>query len=415
VGGPGPKRALAGVSLTVVLAAALGTLAVGAILKRPCDSGNWGDGRQYSRLCYTDIIPLYGTERLTGGRLPYLNPCPPEAGAQCDEYPVLTMYLMRVAAWLGHTYQGFYYSNVILLTLCALFTALALYRIAGERALYFALAPTLLIYAFVNWDLLAVALATAATLAYLRGRDELSGAMLGLGAAAKFYPALFLIPFVLGRLRERRRGGAVLLVVWSAVAYAAVNLAFLLAARHAWFNFFRFNANRPVDWDSLWFVACTKLGRNTGCRWSPKLINALSLGAFICLASLIWWRRWARHPDFARWTFGFPLLVAFLLTNKVYSPQYGLWLLPWFALSLPNAALFAAFEVADVFVFVTRFSWFGRHSGHGGASLRLFQIALIIRAAVLVGCLVAWVLRKQDEPLPTTTSTPQASLAGRPP
>ena len=415
MGGPGPKRALAGVSLTVVLAAALGTLAVGAILKRPCDSGNWGDGRQYSRLCYTDIIPLYGTERLTGGRLPYLNPCPPEAGAQCDEYPVLTMYLMRVAAWLGHTYQSFYYSNVILLTLCALFTALALYRIAGERALYFALAPTLLIYAFVNWDLLAVALATAATLAYLRGRDELSGAMLGLGAAAKFYPALFLIPFVLGRLRERRRGGAVLLVVWSGVAYAAVNLAFLLAARHAWLNFFRFNANRPVDWDSLWFVACTKLGSNTGCRWSPKLINALSLGAFICLASIIWWRRWARHPDFARWTFGFPLLVAFLLTNKVYSPQYGLWLLPWFALSLPNAALFAAFEVADVFVFVTRFSWFGRYSGHGGASLRLFQIALIIRAVVLVGCLVAWVLRKQDEPLPTTALTSQASLAGRPP
>ena len=44
-----------------------------------------------------------------------------------------------------------------------------------------------------------------------------------------------------------------------------------------------------------------------------------------------------------------------MLSNKVYSPQFSLWLLPWFALALPNLRLFIAFEAADVIVFLTEF------------------------------------------------------------
>jgi hypothetical protein len=102
-------------------------------------------------------------------------------------------------------------------------------------------------------------------------------------------------------------------------------------------------------------------------------------------------------PNFPRWTFGFALLVTFLLTNKVYSPQYGLWLLPWFALALPNLRLFAAFEAVDVAVFLTRFSWFGRYTGVGGLPIGAFEIAVLIRAAILVWCLVAWVRRPESE------------------
>ncbi len=267
--------------------------------------------------------------------------------------------------------------------------------------MFFALAPTLLIYAFVNWDLLAVALATGATLAYLRRRDGLSGALIGLGAAAKLYPALLLVPFALGRLREKRKNKALSLAVWTALAYGAVNLPFALLARHSWSTFFRFNTDRPVDWDSLWFVACTRLhGGGTGCDWSVGLINTLSAVLFVALAAVLYWARARKHPDFSRWTFGFPLIAAFLLTNKVYSPQYGLWLLPWFALSLPSIPLFAAFEAADVAVFITRFSWFGRLSDLGGVPIEAFQVALVARDAILVLCLVAWVLRSEDERLP---------------
>ena len=93
-------------------------------------------------------------------------------------------------------------------------------------------------------------------------------------------------------------------------------------------------------------------------------MNVLSLGLFLrALRRAVVLLKRAAIPDFPRWTLGFPLLVLFLLTNKVYSPQYGLWLLPWFALALPGLRRFVAFEIADVAVFVTRFWFFGAFTG----------------------------------------------------
>jgi uncharacterized membrane protein len=407
------RRATAGASITLVLVATLITVGAGALVKEPCASGDWSDGRQYRRLCYSDIVPLLFTERLTGGRLPYLDTCPESAGEQCDEYPVLTMYFMRAAAWASSGVAGFYHVNALLLGILALATAAMLYAMAGMRAMFLAVAPTLLIYSFVNWDLLAVALATGATLAYLRRKDGLSGALIGLGAAAKLYPVLLLAPFILGRLREREKTRALSLGVWSVLTYGAVNIPFALLVPDSWATFFRFNANRAVDWDSLWFVACTRLhGGGTACDWPARVINLLSLVLFVALAAFLYWARRRRHPDFPRWTFGLPLIAAFLLTNKVYSPQYGLWLLPWFALSLPSLPLFAAFEAADVAVFVTRFSWFGRLSDVGGLPIGAFQTAVVVRDAILVLCLVAWVLRSEDERLPQQAGMLRPSLPG---
>ena len=53
-------------------------------------------------------------------------------------------------------------------------------------------------------------------------------------------------------------------------------------------------------------------------------------------------------------------------------------------------------------MFVTRFSWFGRlaaHSGdaafagYSGVPISAFEIAIVVRAVILLGCVVAWVLR----------------------
>ena len=64
---PAGRRATAGLSLAVVIAATVLTLAAGGVFKSRCSSGDWGDGRQYRQLCYTDLVPLYGTEHLSGG------------------------------------------------------------------------------------------------------------------------------------------------------------------------------------------------------------------------------------------------------------------------------------------------------------------------------------------------------------
>jgi uncharacterized membrane protein len=377
------------VGLGLILVSLGGTLAIGAAVKAPCAAGNWGDGRQYRHLCYSDIVPLLGTEQLTGGRLPFLDPCAPGQG-QCDEYPVVSMYAMRLAAWASNTLPGFFWANALLLSACAAVVAVALYLMNGSRALLFALAPTLLIYGFMNWDLLTVALATVATLAYLNRRDVWSGVLLGLGAAAKIYPALLVVPFVLGRFKERDPDAGIHLAWASIATYIAVNAPFAMASPNSWWEFFRFNAQRPADWDSLWFIVHHRV---TGDLYfgATKALDVGSAVLFVVASAALWSMRRRLDPDFPRWTFGFPLLVVFLLTNKVYSPQYGLWLLPWFALALPNVRLFAVFEATDVAVFVTRFSWFGRYAGIGGLPIGAFEIAVVLRALVLAWCLGAWI------------------------
>lgn len=386
-------------SLALVLLMLAGTLLIGQLIKAPCSGGGWGDGRQYKRLCYTDIVPLYGTEHLEGDRLPYLDSCPEGPGA-CDEYPVLTMYSMRAAASIGSSgLEGFYFSNVMMLAACAVLITIMLWLLVGARAMYFALAPTLAVYSFINWDLIAVAFATGATFAFLRKRPVLAGVLLGLGASAKLYPALLLVPFALELIRrgEKKRawglGGA------AVGAWLVTNLPFAIAAREGWYEFFRFNSARPPDWDSMWFVGCNFNSGGYECLSSSvPIVNAVSLITFVALSAFVWWLKVKKQPDFPRWTFGLALLILFLLSNKVYSPQYSLWLLPWFALVLPDIRLFAAFQVTDIAVFVTRFLFFADLTGmEGGLPFWVFQTAILLRAVVLLGCVGAWVVRRSED------------------
>ena len=386
------KHAVRAVSLSMVLVCVAGTMAVGTALKYRCATGNY-DGRQYTGLCYSDIVPLLGTEQLAGGRLPFLDRCAPSPN-NCDEYPVLTMYVMRATAWIsGDTTATFYYANAVLLTVFAAATAVGLWLLAGRRALWFALAPTLLIYGTINWDLVAVAFATLALVAFASRRDGWTGVLLGLGAAAKFYPVLLVIPLFLQGIQDREPDRSVRVLWWTLGTWIAVNLPFAIAAPGAWFEFFRFNSGRVADFDSLWYIACRHW--DAACI-STGTVNAWSLILFIAAFGLLFLLKYRRNPDFPRWALGFPLLACFLLFNKVYSPQYGLWLLPWFALVVPRWSWFAAFEAADVAVFVTRFRYFFPIYIAGSALTpeeRWFEFAVLARAAILVCCLVIWVRR----------------------
>ena len=389
------KLAARPVSLALVLVCVSATMVLGIAAKAECSNGDWGDQRQYRHLCYSDIVPLLGTEQLQrpqGARLPFINPCITVPGQNCDEYPVLTMYFIRVAAWFsGSNYQSFYFVNAALLFACALVIAFFLYLMAGARALLFALAPTLLVYGTMNWDLFAVMFATLGLYYLFRRRDGTSGAMLGLGAAAKFYPVMLAVPFIAQRLRERRPDGAIR-IAWATLGtFALVNIPFLVASPTSWFRFFKFNGSRSPDFDSLWYIGCQHV--RSVCSLSITKVNVLSvllmLAAFVC----VWGLRALRFPDFPRWTLGFPLIVLFLLTNKVYSPQYGLWILPWFALALPGLRGFIAFEIADVAVFVTRFGWFFARYDPTDVHLGWFEVAVLLRTAALLWCLAIWVWR----------------------
>jgi uncharacterized membrane protein len=220
------------------------------------------------------------------------------------------------------------------------------------------------------------------------------------------------VAFVAGRFRGREPDRGIHLAWAAAGTWLAVNLPFALAGPSGWWEFFRFNSARTPDWDSIWFLACESLSGQT-CA-NTRLINLASAALFVGSVWFVWRLKVQRDPGFARWTLGFPILVLFLLTNKVYSPQYGLWLLPWFALALPSLRLFALFQAADVAVFVTRFSFFGTlgglDDGLAGIPFGGFQVALLFRMVVLAVCVGAWVRRREPLPEPALAPADQGGV-----
>ena len=382
---------------------------VGAVQKAPCANRAWVEHREggYAH-CYSDVTDLYEWEQLAGGRLPYLDACTP-AIHPCDEYPVVSMYVMRVAAWLGGNgaddFAGFFWVNVLILLGCALGTVWCLETL-GARTILFAAAPTLLVYGAMNWDLVSVALAALATLLFLRGSRARTGVALGLGAAAKVYPALLLLPFGLEDLRGRSIRPIVRMAMWFAITWLLVNLPFMLAARGPWFTTYRFNATRPPEHDSLWRAV-------TFDHWiaSTRVVNLLSFAIPLVATLWIWRIKERKEPGFPRWTLAFPFLAMFLLTNKIWSPQYALWLLPWFALTATRTVPFVLYQLSELLVFYERFEYFERIVDHGFASYTAFAASVILRGVLLLWCVVVWIRTPTVVPARVVRAEPERAVA----
>lgn len=394
-----PRRL--GVAGVVVIAAA--TMLLGFAHKSYCLLGEGGFNElRYRAYCYSDIPPLYRRAGLIEHAFPYLE--------GRNEYPVGTGLVMWAASWWGRGEGSFLFANGLLLVAFGVLTAWLLARMVGGRALYFAAAPSLALYAVLNWDLIPVALSTAGLYAFARGRDRMSGVWLGLGAAAKLYPALLVLPLALDRLRSRAPSRSAAIVLWSAAAWLALNLPVAGLAFEGWSWFFRFSSERPPTQATLWFTVCRALTGIDDCG-ATRAINLASALSFVLVVAAVWRVR-RRDPGLPVWTMGFPVLVAFLLTAKVYSPQYSLWLLPWFALILPDLRRFLAFQAADVAVFLAEFGYLEAGRGGGWPAL-LLGLAVLFRAAVLTGLLVAYARGRGEEPTPVpqvlTSTSPSSS------
>ena len=236
---------------------------LGYAQKLPCSSGGaWNSFTgQFRDACYTDIYPLYYTEGLSAGKVPYYG--------HPVEYPVLMGWMMQAAAWAVHTVadasargKDFYDVSVVLLAVCLLAGVLATAATAhreGERegwkaALLVALSPGLILAAFINWDLLAMALTACGVAAWAAYRPWLAGVLLGLGVASKFYPllvfgALFLLCLRAGTLREFWKALAGGLAAW-----LVINLPVAFTATSGWAEFYAFSRSRGADWGSVWFL-----------------------------------------------------------------------------------------------------------------------------------------------------------------
>ena len=394
VGGPLGRHASTGrswwVPLRVVLAVATVVFGLGVVQKSPCVVEKWSDDaspKSFSHLCYTDIPALYVNRGLAEGIVPYepssdlpVIKQPQTAKAQDDltiEYPVLTGAWMGVAAAvtralgdspnlsdLPHDFIGgnlgvqhdsalFWGVNAVGFFLVLLLGLVLLIYAQPRRpwdAMFVAASPAMALAATINFDLVAFGWVAAMLWAWSTRRPVLTGIFIGLGAATKLYQLFLLGPLLVLCLRERRLDVAARTAVAALVAWLVVDLPIYIWSPHAFLWFWKFNASRGPDFGSLWLV-WANWTQNPADSASPHTINVTTWLVFgtacaaIALVGLFAPRR-PRVPQLM-----FLVIVAFLLVNKVYSPQYVLWLLPLAALARPRWRDLIIWQACEVFYF----------------------------------------------------------------
>ena len=442
IGGPVGRRALIGrtrllTPVRVMFLMALALLALGWSTKAPCLQttgtgtpdqrvANWDNQRAYYQLCYSDTVPLYGAELLSQGKFPYKSSWleldaagTPQTrydgtpAVRYMEYPVLTGLYQYAAMSLAKTYTAaakatgwavlsgvaevvmFFNIAAFGLALAWLATVWATALMAGRRiwdAALVAVSPILVFQAFTNFDALATALATGGLLAWARRRPVLAGVLLGLGVAAKLYPALLLLPMLLLGVRTGRLGDAVRTAAVTVLVWFAVNAPVMLMYPRGWSEFFRLNARRTADMDSLYTVVKSFTGwrgfdPDLGYWQPPVVLNAVVTAAFLaCCAGIAYVALTApRRPRLAQ--LAFLIVAAFLLVNKVWSPQFSLWLVPLAVLALPHRRILLAWMTVDALVWVPRMLYlYGEQNK--GLPQQWFTATVLIRDLAVLGLLV---------------------------
>jgi uncharacterized membrane protein len=443
VGGPVGRHALIGrqrflTPLRVLFVIALVFMALGWTTKSACLQtigtgtadqrvANWENQRAYYELCYSDTVPLYTAELLSQGKFPYKsswlesdeNGQPRQTydgvtAVRYMEYPVITGVYQYVSMALAKTYSAltkavtwpvlsgvaevvmFFNIAALGLALGWLVTVWATAMLAGRRiwdAALVAGSPLLIFQIFTNFDALATAFAMGGMLAWARRRPVLAGVLIGLGVAAKLYPILLLLPILLLALRSGRLVEAGKTVASALAAWLVVNLPVMVLFPQGWAEFFRLNSRRGEDMDSLYNVIGSFTGwpgfdRDLGFWEPPVILNGVVAVLFsACCAAIAYVALTApQRPRVAQ--LAFLVVAGFLLTNKVWSPQFSLWLVPLAVLALPHRRILLAWMTIDALVWVPRMLYLYGEQNKGLSEQWLTTTVLLRDLAVIGLCVL---------------------------
>jgi hypothetical protein len=277
------------------------------------------------------------------GRVPYRD--------YLVEYPILTFPLFLVPRLLVSDFAKYciaFAAEMLLFDVAAI-VLIARYvaetegpaRVAGRLAWYTVFCASLAPLVVGRFELAPMVLAFAAARWWFSGRYILGGLTAGVGALLKVFPGLIAAPALiweLARVRTSRARGSVAFVVTVAVGMAGW---FLLGGSNV-LDSFRYHAARGLGIESLYAGALLAWGKLAGVDvpWViehkavhlvPEWGSRLAALASPCQATalLLVMIQFGRRGMAEGVRYAGAAVLASLVTSKVLSPQYLVWLFPF--------------------------------------------------------------------------------------
>ncbi|MBT0567813.1 hypothetical protein KIK15_13645 [Williamsia sp. CHRR-6] len=399
--------------------------------------------------CYSDIQFLWLGRDINNHVFPYIHGGITDKGVLFGgavEYPVLSGLLMYIGAIGAQTDNEFLVQSAFLLAPFGFLVSALLGWLSRWRALLWAATPPLILYAFHNWELPVVATSVAAVAVMvfgaatskrtgaprmsLRARSIVAALLLAVGFCLKIYPGLFVVPLALyvltraqgpsvpggfawprtGTLRHRWTAlsgqiralaldwwGAAAVLGSAAVAIVAIQLPFLIPRAEGWKASLRFQSLREanVNTNTFWYWGFRHLvGGRVDARYSDLvgILSPLLIAASFVLAIALGLRVWRRGEPFPWIGVSAAVLAGFMLFHKVHSPQYTLWILPFFVLLRIRWPIVVLYLLADFALDTTIFRLFGIYQSEspmqwwvlGGVQFGVWMHAVLLALLVFV-------------------------------
>lgn len=327
----------------------------------------------FDRFSYADISSLYYRDNLAVHPVPYLD--------YKLEYPVGMGCLMYALNWPANSMRDYFLITSGFMAISGLVIIWVLPLFPRGRSWLVALSPALALYVSLNWDMWGVLLTILALLLFTREHDRLGSAALALAVWTKFFPIVMLPLILAARLQQHGWRAASWILLIFAAASAVINAPLLIVRPSAWLYFFETNRARPRE-VNLW---------NLFDRWgvTTSTINtwtAILLAILLVVLLLVQWRV-GRDV----WLLGCCAILSwFFFVNKVYSPQYSLWIVVLLATVGASPALAVAWSATDLIYFWSSFvtlgqlrfgdaaHWFYDHTLMPAMQLREGMLLLIV-------------------------------------
>lgn len=391
--------------------------------------------------CYSDLMYLWVGRDINNHVFPYIHGGIGANGqlfGGAVEYPVLSGLLMWLGAIGAHTDVEFFRQSVMLLAPFGLLITAMLAVLTRWNVLWWAMTPPLVLYAFHNWELpvVATAVGAVAVMAWgasirpstgerrmtLRTSAILASILLAIGFCLKLYPGFFVLPLAIYVLtrggvaapdpeRRRTRGpldwmGAAWVAGAAIITVVIVQLPFIILGFEGWRAAMTFQGKRRADLDtnSIWYWGLRHLtgGQNDTYNSVVGVASPILIACAFAVAVYLGWRQYARTGFYPWIGVCAAMLAGFMVFHKVHSPQYTLWILPFFVLLRIRWPVIVLYLIADFILDTTIFRLFGIYTS--GEPMKWWVISGVnvgvwVQAALLVYLIYAFISAGPREPL----------------